>query len=125
MPFLSFTSSQTAGSHFSRAIGLSSNTVPTLSENFGLVWPSAHQYTRALLRYLTFSESQRGQHTLPSGQRKAVINKRQFSNSLKNWMVSCSVFGLKSFIQTSYATTRLSVAQSFTSVKYIITTVSD
>jgi hypothetical protein len=34
------------------------------------------------------------QRTLPSGQRTAIINRRQFSKSLKNWMACWSVFGL-------------------------------
>ena len=61
----------------------------------------------------TLSESQRGQRTMPSGQRRTTMNSRQFSKSLKNWMASCNVFGDVHEPKIDYT--------DLQSVKYIIT----
>src|SRR5580693_7195197 len=91
MPFLQLTTNHTAGSHFSRAIGLSSKIVPTLAENCFL--QERHFQIRRVDRKDGSGALQRGQVMLPSGQCSLATKVRLTSGSLKNSIASSSVSG--------------------------------
>src|SRR5713226_9599543 len=83
-PFFALVMSQTAGSHFSRPSGESSNMVPTLAENCRLAWALLHCHFFWLARKETSFRPQVGQVTTPSGQRWNIMNSMQLS-ALEKW----------------------------------------
>src|SRR5213076_1218010 len=69
IPFLALAISQKADSHLSSAIGESSKTVPTFTENCCFSCFALHFQILRVDKKKTFSEPQRGHLTTPSGQR--------------------------------------------------------
>ena len=82
-----------AGSHKSRLRGESSKIVPTLIENCESGCRVLHCHTRRDAMKPTLLEPQRGQVTMPSGQRREDKNIRQLSGLLKYSTASRSVSG--------------------------------
>ena len=72
MPFFAFTSSHIAGSHLSRPMGESSNTVSTLMENWRRGCSSRHFHTRRVERNDTARLPQVG-HWTPLGHRNSTM----------------------------------------------------
>src|SRR6266480_2447025 len=90
MPFLLLASIQSAGSHLSNPIGLSSKIVPSLTENCRP--HSRHFQMRRVLRKPGFPASQAGQVT-PFGQRSAERKVSAVSLSEKYRIASVSELG--------------------------------
>jgi hypothetical protein len=80
MPFLQLTSIQMQGSHLSRPMGESSNTVPTLTENWRL--QPLHFQMRRVFKNECSVPLQCGQVT-PFGQRSAAMKCSATSASAK------------------------------------------
>src|SRR5579864_527545 len=91
MPFLQFTTSHRAGSHFSKGSGESSKMVPTLAENCFL--QARHFHRRRVERKVASAASQRGHFTTPSGQRSRATNARLVSGSEKKVTASSRLAG--------------------------------
>src|SRR5579864_8911114 len=91
MPFLQFTTSHRAGSHFSKGSGESSKMVPTLAENCFL--QARHFHRRRVARKVACASWQRGHFTTPSGQRSRATNARLVSGSEKKLTASRRVSG--------------------------------
>jgi hypothetical protein len=90
MPFLQLTTDQIPGSHFSKAIGLSSKIVPTLAENCFL--QARHFQIRLVERKDGSVAWQCGQAT-PSGHRRRATKARLTSGWAKNWTASSREWG--------------------------------
>src|SRR6266516_6189624 len=97
IPFLALAISQKAHSHLSRAIGESSSTVPTFTENCCFSCADLHFQMRRVAKKETSSEPQRGHFTTPSGQRIDFIKSNARSSSAKYLIASCSVSGNATF----------------------------
>src|ERR1700681_62956 len=93
MPFLALITSHMPTSHLSSPIGLSSMIVPTFTENCLRGEHALQVQTRRLAVNETCEEPQRGQITLPSGQRIDATNSWATSGSAKYRIASTSVFG--------------------------------
>src|SRR5438128_8254361 len=90
MPFLELTSDQSAGSHLSNPMGLSSKIVPSFTENCRP--QSRHFQMRRVLRKPGSLASQAGQVT-PFGQRRDARKVSAVSLSAKYRIASCRVAG--------------------------------
>src|SRR6266699_358247 len=93
MPFLSFDSIQITPNHLSRAMGESSKIVPTFTENWRLACSALHCHSRRVGKNVTFSLSQVGHFTLPSGQRSKAMKLSETLGSAKYRIASTSVPG--------------------------------
>src|SRR5882762_1907819 len=91
MPFLQLQIIQTAVIHLSMPSAESSNIVPTLAVNCFL-HPLQNQRRRVEMKECSV-DSQRGQVTLPLGQRKDTAESKVFCGSEKKLTASCNVLG--------------------------------
>src|SRR6266478_4548361 len=91
IPFLAFTMSQTAIIHLSMPSAESSKIVPTLTVNCFL-HPLQNHMRRVEIKECSV-EPQRGQVTLPVGQRRDTAYSKVFCGSEKKLTASCNVLG--------------------------------
>src|ERR1700731_829213 len=97
MPFLQLAISQNPQSHLSIAMGESSKTVPTLTENCRFSCAFLHFQIRRVDRNETSVEAQVGHFITPSGQRIDFIKSSARSSSAKYLIASWSVLGKAAF----------------------------